>query len=219
MNFPVYIAKRYLRSKSSQNAVNIINFFTFLVIIIGSASLFIVLSAFAGLKTFSLQFTNTFDPDLKVVPTTGKFFSLSHEEKAKIEKTEGLASYSTEIVERVYLSFDDKNCIAYIKGVDEQYRKVTGVDSTLYFGNWGVDDDQAVIGIGIFNLLGGPMGNLSPLNAITLKPGERSITGDALRSNSFYNSMNLIVSGVYAVEDGLDKKYVFCPLAQGPGLS
>ncbi len=212
MNFPAYIAKRYLRSKSSQNAVNIINFFTFLVIIIGSASLFIVLSAFAGLKTFSLQFTNTFDPDLKAVPITGKFFSLTHEEKVNIQEIEGLASYSTEIVERVYLSFNDKNCIAYIKGVDENYRKVTGVDSTLYFGNWGVDEDQGVIGIGIFNLLGGPMGNRSPLNAITLKPGERSITGDVLRSKSFYNSMNLIVSGVYAVEDGLDKKYVFAPL-------
>lgn len=212
MNFPAYIAKRYLRSKSSQNAVNIINFFTFLVIIIGSASLFIVLSAFAGLKTFSLQFTNTFDPDLKAVPATGKFFSLTDKERTALQKIEGLASYSTEIVERVYLSFDDKNCIAYIKGVDKNYRKVTGVDSTLYFGNWGVDEDQGVIGIGLFNLLGGPMGNRSPLNAITLKPGERSISGDALRSNSFYNSMNLIVSGVYAVEDGLDKKYVFAPL-------
>ena len=212
MNFPAYIAKRYLRSKSSQNAVNIINFFTFLVIVIGSAALFVVLSAFAGLKTFSLQFTNTFDPDVKAIPVTGKFFSITTEEKELLAQLDGVASYSNEIVERVYLSFNEKNHIAYIKGVDENYRNVTGVDSTLYFGNWGVDEDQAVIGMGIFNLLGGPMGNLSPLTAITLKPGERSITGDALRSNSFYNQMPLVVSGVYAVEDGLDKKYVFAPL-------
>ena len=198
MNFPTYIAKRYLRSKSSQNAVNIINFFTFLVIIIGSAALFLVLSAFAGLKTFSLQFTNTFDPDVKAVPA--------------LETMEGIASYSNEIVERVYLSYDDKNCIAYIKGVDEHYRQVTAVDSILYFGNWGVDENQAVIGIGIFNLLGGPMGNMAPLNAITLKPGNRSITADVLGSKSFYNQMPLVVSGVYAVEDGLDKTYVFATL-------
>ena len=212
MNFPTYIAKRYLRSKSSQNAVNIINFFTFLVIIIGSAALFLVLSAFAGLKTFSLQFTNTFDPDVKAVPVTGKFFSLTAEEKDALETMEGIASYSNEIVERVYLSYDDKNCIAYIKGVDEHYRQVTAVDSILYFGNWGVDENQAVIGIGIFNLLGGPMGNMAPLNAITLKPGNRSITADVLGSKSFYNQMPLVVSGVYAVEDGLDKTYVFATL-------
>ena len=69
-----------------------------------------------------------------------------------------------------------------------------------------------VLGIGIFNLLGGPLGRLSPVSAITLKPGERSITADALSSNSFYNQMPMVVSGVYAVEDGLDKKYVFAPL-------
>ena len=213
MSFPAYIAKRYLRSKSSQNAVNIINFFTFLVIVIGSAALFIVLSAFAGLKTFSLQFTNTFDPDVKAVPFTGKFFSISQNEIAALDEVESLHSFSQEIVERVYLSFDDKNCIAYIKGVDGNYRKTTGVDSTLYFGNWGVHKDQAVIGIGIFNLLGGPMGNFSPLTAITIKPGDRSISSDALRSNSFLNQTQLIVSGVYAIEDDLDKKFVFAPLA------
>ena len=194
--------------------MNIINFFTFLVIIIGSASLFIVLSAFAGLKTFSLQFTNTFDPDLKAIPLAGKFFSLTEAEKENLKKVEGLAFYSTEIVERVYLSFDDKNCIAYIKGVDEKYRKVTGVDSTLYFGNWGVNEDQVVIGMGIFNLLGGPMGSRSPMTIITLKPGERSITADALGTNAALNRMKAIVSGVYAVEDGLDKKFVFAPLAK-----
>ena len=99
--------------------MNIINFFTFLVLIIGSASLFIVLSAFAGLKTFSLQFTNTFDPDLKAVPATGKFFQINSEEISSLQNINGLAHYSAEIVERVYLSFKDKNSIAFIKGVDE----------------------------------------------------------------------------------------------------
>ena len=212
MNFPTYIAKRYVRSKSSQNAVNIINFFTFLVIVIGSAALFVVLSAFAGLKTFSLQFTNTFDPDIKAIPASGKFFSITEDQAEALAALEGVASYSKEISERVYLSHEDKNCIAYIKGVDANYRNVTGIDSTLYFGNWGVDEEQVVLGIGIFNLLGGPLGRLSPVSAITLKPGERSITADALSSNSFYNQMPMVVSGVYAVEDGLDKKYVFAPL-------
>ena len=171
-----------------------------------------VLSAFAGLKTFSLQFTNTFDPDIKAIPASGKFFSITEDQAEALAALEGVASYSKEISERVYLSHEDKNCIAYIKGVDANYRNVTGIDSTLYFGNWGVDEEQVVLGIGIFNLLGGPLGRLSPVSVITLKPGERSITADALSSNSFYNQMPMVVSGVYAVEDGLDKKYVFAPL-------
>lgn len=193
--------------------MNIINFFTFLVIVIGAAALFIVLSAFAGLKTFSLQFTNTFDPDLKAIPHSGKFFSLSDQKINALENLPGVASFSKEIEERIYLSFKDKNCIAYIKGIDQQYNQVTQVDSSLFFGSWRLPQEEVVIGMGIFNVLGGPLGNRSPLNAITLKPGERSITADAIGSSSFYNQMPMVVGGVYAVEDDLDKKYVFAPLA------
>ena len=211
MNFPLYIAKRYLRSKSSQNAVNIINFITFLVIVIGSAALFIVLSAFAGLKTFSLSFSNTFDPDLKATPTTGKVFSISPEEETELNHVDGLAHYSKELEERAYLTYKEKSTIAYIKGVDEKYRSVTGVDSTLYFGNWGAMESNGVIGIGIYNLLGVPMNNRTPMEVLTPKPGKGSFSQQGLNSKP-YNDLPLVVSGVYAVEENLDKKYVFAQL-------
>ncbi|SFB69381.1 lipoprotein-releasing system permease protein [Flagellimonas taeanensis] len=212
MNFPFYIAKRYLRSKSSQNAVNIINFVTFLVIVIGSAALFIVLSAFAGLKTFSLSFSNTFDPDLKASPTTGKYFSLMPSEEAALQDIPELANFSKELEERAYLTFKEKSTIAYIKGVDERYRSVTGVDSTLQFGNWGNMEYNGVIGIGIYNLLGVPTNNRTPMMVLVPKPGKGSFTQQGLTNSKPYNELPLVVSGVYAVEEGLDKKYVFAQL-------
>lgn len=212
MNFPFYIAKRYLRSKSSQNAVNIINFITFLVIVIGSAALFIVLSAFAGLKTFSLSFTNTFDPDLKALPITGKHFSITATEESALQNIDGLANYSKELEERAYLTFRERSCIAYIKGVDSNYRSVTGVDSTLYFGNWGVMEYNGVLGIGIYNLLGVPIDNYqTPLTALVPKPGKGSLSQLGLNSKP-YNELPLVISGVYAIEENLDKKYVFAQL-------
>lgn len=212
MDFSLYIAKRYLRSKSGQSAVNIINFITFLVIVIGSGALFVVLSAFAGLKSFSLQFTNTFDPDIKAIPAYGKFFALSPEEAQKLSELDGVANYAKEIEERVFLSYQEKNHIAYIKGIDQNYRTVTGLDSTLYYGNWGVDDSHVVVGIGTANLLGLTLNNRRPLNVITLKPGEGSLTADALRAKSFYNELPMVVSGVFAIEENLDKKYLFAQL-------
>lgn len=212
MNFPFYIAKRYLRSKSSQNAVNIINFVTFLVIVIGSAALFIVLSAFAGLKTFSLSFSNTFDPDLKALPTTGKYFSMEQSEEAALQDIADLANFSKELEERAYLTFKEKSTIAYIKGVDERYRSVTGVDSTLQFGNWGNMEYNGVIGIGIYNLLGVPTNNRTPMMVLVPKPGKGSFTQQGLVNSKPYNELPLVVSGVYAVEEGLDKKYVFAQL-------
>ncbi|MEY8781540.1 ABC transporter permease [Allomuricauda sp. XS_ASV26] len=211
MNFPLYIAKRYLRSKSSQNAVNIINFITFLVIVIGSAALFIVLSAFAGLKTFSLSFSNTFDPDLKASPAIGKHFSISADEESALNHIEGLASFSKELEERAYLTYKEKSTIAYIKGVDQNYRNVTGVDSTLIFGNWGSDLYSSVIGIGIYNLLGVPINNRSAMEVLVPKPGEGSFSQQGLNAKP-YDDIALVVSGVFAVEETLDKKYVFAHL-------
>ena len=211
MNFPLYIAKRYLRSKSSQNAVNIINFITFLVIVIGSAALFIVLSAFAGLRTFSLSFSNTFDPDLKASPSIGKHFTISADEESALANIEGLANYSKELEERAYLTYKEKSTIAYVKGVDENYRAVTGVDSTLIFGNWGSDVYNGVIGIGIYNLLGVPMNNRTAMEVLVPKPGEGSFSQQGLNAKP-YDDLALVVSGVYAVEESLDKKYVFAQL-------
>ena len=213
LGFPFYIARRYIFSKSSQNAVNIINLVTFLVIVIGSAALFIVLSAFAGLKTFSLSFTNAFDPDLKVTPSSGKFFTVSPEQQNALEDLPNLIAVSKEIEERAYFTFKGKSHIGYIKGIDGNYRSVTGVDSTLYFGNWGVTEYNAVIGIGVYNILGVPPENYrNPLSVLVPKPGKGSINQQALSTERPFNQLSLVVSGVYAVEENLDKKYVFAPL-------
>ncbi|MDO6516109.1 ABC transporter permease [Zobellia uliginosa] len=207
MNFPFYIAKRYVRSKSSQNAVNVINFITFLVTVIGSAALFIVLSGFAGLKSFSLSFSNTFDPDLKALPATGKFFSVSPEEEAELAQIEGLAFYSKELEEKVYLKHREKGHIAFIKGIDTNYTHVTGIDSTLLYGTWRINSQEAVAGIGITNILGLTINQYqNPLVVLALKPGKGSLTQKSLKTKA------LVLSGVYSVEENLDKKYVFADL-------
>ncbi|MDP2526761.1 ABC transporter permease [Maribacter dokdonensis] len=211
MNFPLYIAKRYVRSKSTQNAVNIINFITFLVIVIGSAALFIVLSAFAGLKTFSLSFTESFDPQLKALPVAGKTFTLSPEQEERLQSINGLAFYSKEIEEKVSLEHRGKNHIAYIKGVDSNYTKVTGVDSTLYIGDWTSNESQVVSGLGIANILGVTINQYrSPMQIYAFKPGKGSISQQSI--SSLYNQLPMVIGGVYAVEADLDNKYVFADL-------
>jgi len=224
LNFPFYIARRYVRSKSRQSAVNIINFITFLVIVIGSAALFIVLSGFAGLKTFSLSFSNTFDPDLKAIPAYGKTFELSPEEIGKLEDIPAILSFSKELEERVYLTHDQKSHVAYIKGVDSLYPKTTGIDSTLYLGEWNLSGEFSVVGIGIANLLGLTVNNYrSPLIVLAPKPGKGSISPQSLNAKP-YRELRLVQSGIYAIEENLDRKYVFAglPLVQallekGPG--
>lgn len=211
MNFPLYIAKRYLVSKSSQNAVNIINMVTFLVVVIGAAALFIVLSGFAGLKTFSLSFTNTFDPDLKAIAASGKFFNISENDEDQLKNLNGLAAYSKEIEERVYLDYKQKSHLPYIKGVDNSYNRVTGIDSIVFYGEWLNDNpDQVVTGIGISNTLGLAVNdNYNLLKILAPKPGKGSVTGQVKP----YNELYVMASGIYAINEELDKKYVFAHLS------
>ncbi|MFI2741601.1 ABC transporter permease [Zhouia sp. PK063] len=222
MGFPFYIAKRYLVSKSTQNAVNIINIITFLVVVIGAAALFVVLSAFAGLKDFSLSFSNSTDPDLKAVAGEGKFFTLSADEKQSLDRISGIAYYANEIEERVFLSYKQKPHVAFIKGVDDQYNKVTAIDSTVIYGNWLTkNNDEVVVGIGIYNLLGVAINDyLNPLKVLVPKPGEGSLSSgiNPLQQNKPYYEMNVNVRGIYQISEDVDKKYVFTHLTTAQHL-
>jgi lipoprotein-releasing system permease protein len=212
VRFPLYIAKRYLRSKSSQNAVNIINAVTFAVIVIGSAALFIVLSGFSGLKSFSVSFSNTFDPDLKAIPVSGKTYTLPQSVVQALQALPEVASLSAELEERVYLTHNQKSSIAYIKGVDSAYNRTTGIDSALFTGQWDLIGQQTVTGIGIANLLGLSVQDYrSPLIVLAPKPGKGGLGTGGLAEKP-YNQLSLVVSGVYQLEKHLDQKYIFAEL-------
>ncbi len=131
-----------------------------------------------------------------------------------MKKVPGLADYSKELEERAYLTFKEKSGIAYIKGVDENYPTATGVNRNLYLGRWGLPEHESVIGVGIYNQLGVPVENYqTPMTVLVPKPGKGSFSSLGLQSKP-YNILPLVVSGVYAVEENLDKKYVFAPLTQ-----
>lgn len=212
---PFYIAKRYLVAKSSQNVINIINRITALVIVIGGASLFVVLAGFAGVKGFTVSFTTFFDPDLKILPEKGKFITIAPEKLQKITKISGVASYTQVLEEQVFLNHEQKNHIAYIKGVDDNFPNVNPVDSIIAFGIWDVSHPKIVVGMTIFNNLGLGFSNASsPLQIIAPKSGRGSITQTAKP----YRETYAMVSGVYQITEDLDKKYVFSSLSEAQQL-
>lgn len=207
MNLPLYIAKRYLFSKSSKNAINIISRIAISAAVVGSLALFIVLSGFSGLRGYSLQFTNVFDSDLKIYPANGKTFSLSKSSEEKLKKTEGIEAFSKIIEERVFLQYRGKNLIALIKGVDESFKNVIPIDSILFLNKWLTPDkDEVVIGLGISQKLS--MGVLDYGNLLEIyvpKPG----TGQLINPTDAFTKRKVVASGMYSVNSDLDSKYVF----------
>jgi len=210
VNFSLYIAKRYLFSKSTNNAINIITGIAAVGVVVGAMSLFIVLSGFSGLKDFSLQFTNVFDSDLKILPQTGKTISFSKASEEKLKNIPGISNYSKIIEERVFLQYKGKNEITYIKGVDENYKRVNDVDSILIYKDWLVPGEQEVIvGAGTsIKLSLGVRDYGNPLELYVPKPG----AGQALDPSKAFSRELAVVADVYQINEDLDGKYVFSDL-------
>jgi len=199
-----------LFSKGSSNAINIITGIAATGVIIGAMSLFVVLSGFSGLKDFSLQFSSYFDPDLKVFPASGKLFAFSKTQQERLQKLDGIASFSQIVEERVFLEYRDKNKSAFIKGVDSNYTKIIQTDSILIQGTWlGKNDTQVIAGFGISNALNMGIDDYQNLLQIIVpRPGK----GQVKDPSKAFNTARVVNVGIYNVNEDLDEKYVFAKL-------
>jgi lipoprotein-releasing system permease protein len=208
----LYIAKRYLFAKKSRNAINVISSISVAGVTVGTMALIIVLSVFNGLETLVHSIFNTFDPDLKITPAAGKTFIPDSSSLSLLSNVNGIACYSLCLEENALLKYDEKQYIATIKGVDENYAQVTGIDSSMWDGEFILKSEQgrsyAIPGIGIANYLGMRVNFISPLNIYVPK---RSGSTDLNPEDAFVRNF-IFPSGIYQVEQEYDSKYVFIPI-------
>ena len=207
MNFSFYIAKRYLFTKTSNNAINIITLIASFGVIVGAAALFIILSGFSGLRTFSYGLLNASDPDIKITASLGKSFKIDENFLKIINTNNDIKEYSSVIEERVFLEYKNKNEIAYVKGVERNYLNITSIDSTITLGNW-LDPEYkntAVIGRAIASKLSIGINNYGePLRILIPRPG----TGFINPNNAFYEA-NVQIVGFYSGTEDFESKYVY----------
>jgi lipoprotein-releasing system permease protein len=210
VNFPLYIAGRYTISRSKSTAVNIITAISALGIIVSATALFVILSVFTGLKTFSLSFTNSTDPDLKVTATTGKSFFITPEQEKQLKADKNIAAYSEIAEERVLFFFDGKEQVAYLKGVDSTFTAVAPIEQHLAVGNWlRPNTTQAVAGLGIYNKLSLALLDYNrALEVYVPKPGKGTIDSP----NDAFNKSPLAVTAIYSINEDNDSKFVYCDI-------
>jgi lipoprotein-releasing system permease protein len=216
LRFSTYIAKRYLFTKTSNNAINIITIIASFGVIVGSLALFIILSGFSGLRTFSYGLLDSSSPDIKISATKGKSFFITESISQILDQNSGIKSVSKVIEERVFLEYEDKNEIAFVKGVSSNYPEITRIDSTLSTGIW-IDTNYvntAVIGRTIALKLSLGVRNFTePLRILVPKPGKGFINPQ----NAFYNTEVQIV-GLYTGTEEFESKFVFVDIDQAADL-
>ena len=203
------IAWRYFFSKSGQTVINRINSVALLVIVLATAALMIVLSAFSGLKDFGLSFSNVFDPDLRVLAKQGKAITLDSSQIHRLQKVDGIKAFSPILEEKVFLSFKEKNQVAYLKGVRPDYLKVIPADSLVAVGEWLAPESNAIVagyGIGA----GMDLGVYDYGSFLNISIPRKNLKS-SLRQNPFYTQQAVTI-GLYQISEDIDQKYIFSAL-------
>ena len=182
------------------------NIITVIVISFSTASLFIVLSAFSGLKTYGLSFTNKFDPDYRIKLKNEKKMILSNEELSKINLIPNVVESSPVIENKVVLSFKDKTIMAVLRGVGQHYTDVIKIDSLLVSGRWFEKGySEVVVGSSVARQLNLGVYDYSDLLKITVP---RKLNKSTINFNPF-KTETALVAGIYSSIEDINKLYVF----------
>ena len=171
---------------------------------IGTMALIIVLSAFNGLSDLVQSLYNSFDPDISITIKHGKTFDPNAAEFQSLKNIADIANY-TEVMEgNALLKFNDKQCIATIKGVGREFRKMSGFDTLIHNGVFNLEKSNILIGKGIGNVLQtGPKELFSPISVYAPKRGNIN----SINPEDGMNELKVFVSGAFTINDEFDYKY------------
>ena len=210
MRIDTAIARRYLFSHKGTHFINIISGVTIFGLSLGATALILVLSVFNGFEDLIADMINAFNPDLKVVPAQGKYFTHDSIDFDRIKQIEGVASISQTISETALLEYDGSNHVATMKGVDLQFNTVTTIDSNIIEGFFGLSDDHvqyAVLGSGLARNLSVDV--LNVFNNLSIHMPDRKARGNAQKP---FRTRVVRPAGIFSIQQEIDNEYVLVSL-------
>ena len=132
MNFPLYIAKRYLFSKKSTNAINVISVISVIGVSVATMALVIVLSVFNGFHDLVATFFTNFDPQLEVVPTQGKTAPSDDPLLAKMKALPAVDVATESVEDQALALYKGQQAMVIVKGVDDNFDQLTHIKDILF---------------------------------------------------------------------------------------
>ena len=151
MNLSLYIAGRYLVSKKSHHAINIISGISVVGVAVATAALVCILSVFNGFQDMIANLFTAFDPELKVVPAVGKFMDADSPALADLRQNPKVATYSEVLQDNALVTVNGRQAMATIKGVDDNFSQLIDFDRIRY-GDGAYELHVDVIDYGIFGV-------------------------------------------------------------------
>lgn len=177
MNFPFFIAKRYLFSKKSHNAINVISAISVCGVALATLAMVCTLSVFNGFQDMVATFFTAFDPQIKITSVKGKVFDGSEPVFSEIRTMPEIAVYSESVEDNAMVQYKGRQVMAVIKGVEDNFDKLSPIDSILFGrGELILHDevvDYAIPGLQLLSTLGTGIRFLDPLEIYAPKRGSR----------------------------------------------
>ncbi len=215
MNFSFYIAKRYLFSKKSHNAINVISGVSVCGVALATLALVCTLSVFNGFQDLVTTMFTAFDPELKITAVSGKVFDAQDDRIQSLRQMPEVEVFSESLEDNVMVQYKDRQAMAVIKGVEDNFSQLTAIDSILYGRGEMVLHDEvvayAIPGIELVSILGTGVRFLDPLEIYAPKRGSKINVASPASS---FNSDYLHSSGlVFAVnQQKYDASYILTSL-------
>ncbi len=212
MNLPILIARRYLFSKKSHNAINIVSGISVAGVAVVTAAMVIVLSVFNGFEGLVISLYNVFEAPIVVKPAEGKTLELSSIPTAEILATEGVIGYVEVLEESCLLRYRDKQYFARIKGVSDNFLALTDIDSMVVDGDAFMHVNgapAALMGSGVaYHLSANPNDPLNPLEVYVPKRGSSA----TLDPSKAFNVKHIYTTGIFSIQADFDLTYVLTPI-------
>jgi lipoprotein-releasing system permease protein len=209
MNLSLKIARRYLFAKKSTNAINIISGISVFGISVGTAALILVLSVFNGFEDLLTGLFSSFNPDIKVLPADSKIFSPDDAAIAQIKAIDGVLFVSSTLEEVAFFEYKGSQDFGILKGVDDYFDDVTGIDSTLREGRYFLeqgDRSMAVMGVVMRNNLSVNIeDDFSSINVYMAKRKSSSM-GEPFKKRFLYPA------GTFVIQQDYESRYVLASL-------
>jgi len=207
LNLPFLFAWRYFRAKKSTNAINIISWISIGAIIIGTAALILMLGVFNGLEGLVKSLYSSFYSEMNISAARGKTITVTSDQLQKLKGLSSIKNFSLVVEEKGMLKNGAYQSVVVLKGVDENYRYVTGVADHLIRGNYNLGtsgDPLLILGAGVENAVGVQADRNLLALMIFLPKRNSSELIDPLQNIS-EDSIN--TSGTFVIQQDFDNKY------------
>lgn len=215
MNLPFYIARRYLFSKKKHNAINIISGISVCGVALATLALVCTLSVFNGFQDMVAGFFTAFDPELKITVREGKVFEPNTETFQEVRALPEIDVWTETLEENAMVQYKDRQAMAVIKGVEDNFEQLTSIDSLLYgAGEFILHDsivDYGVLGVELISELGTGLQFVDPLQVYAPK---RNMRVNMANPSASFNRDYLFSPGVVFVvnQQKYDARYILTSL-------